>query len=98
MICTEVDGVKRVLFKIVFPAGLLAAWMMTCYPVCNKADGFDVFLYWILVGCPYGLRKMCMILVTVLSEIFKGIRNCFLTRCPKVHEMTDNKKGIVNRV
>ena len=63
MICTEVDGVKRVLFKIVFPAGLLAAWMMTCYPVCNKADGFDVFLYWILVGCPYGLRKMCMILV-----------------------------------
>lgn len=131
MICTEVDGVKRVLFKIVFPAGLLAAWMMTCYPVCNKADGFDVFLYWILVGCPYGLRKMCMILVpknfgiagsmgilalncvvggliggmvviwrmvTVLAEILKGIRNCFWTRCPKVHEMTDNKKGIVNRV
>jgi len=55
--------VKRVLFKIILPAGLLAAWMLTCYPVCNKADGFDVFLYWILVGCPYGLRKMCMILV-----------------------------------
>ena len=54
---------KRVLFKIILPAGLLAAWMLTCYPVCNKADGFDVFLYWILVGCPYGLRKMCMILV-----------------------------------
>ena len=53
---------KRVLFKIILPAGLLAAWMLTCYPVCNKADGFDVFLYWILVGCPYGLRKMCMIL------------------------------------
>ena len=59
----EVDGVKRGLFKIVLPAALLAAWMMTCYSVCNKADGFDLFPYWILVGCPYGLRKMCMILV-----------------------------------
>ena len=29
----------------------------------NKADGFDYFLYWILVGCPYGIRKMCMFLV-----------------------------------
>lgn len=25
--------------------------------------GFDYFLYWILVGCPYGIRKMCMFLV-----------------------------------
>lgn len=116
---------KRVLFKIILPAGLLAAWMLTCYPVCNKADGFDVFLYWILVGCPYGLRKMCMILVpknfgiagsmgilalncvvggliggvvaiwrmvTVLAEIIKVIRDYFWTRCPKVHEMTDNKR------
>ena len=123
----EVAGVKRVLFKIILPAGLLAAWMLTCYPVCNKADGFDVFLYWILVGCPYGLRKMCMILVpknfgiagsmgilalncvvggliggvvaiwrmvTVLAEIIKVIRDYFWTRCPKVHEMTDNKKAL----
>ena len=28
-----------------------------------EADGFDYFLYWILVGCPYGIRKMCMFLV-----------------------------------
>ena len=48
---------KRVLFKIILPAGLVAAWMLTCYPVCNKADGFDVFLYWILVGCPYGIAE-----------------------------------------
>ena len=26
------------------------------------AGGFDFFLYWVLVGCPYGIRKMCMIL------------------------------------
>ena len=29
----------------------------------NKAEGFEYFLYWILVGCPYGIRKMCMFLV-----------------------------------
>lgn len=63
MICVEVDGVKKVLFKIVIPAFLIAVWMVTCYPVCNKADGFDLFLYWILVGCPLGMHRMCLWLV-----------------------------------
>ena len=63
MICTEVAGMKRILVKIVFPVSLLAVWMITCYPICRKAEGFDFFLYWVLVGCPYGIRKMCMILI-----------------------------------
>ena len=50
-------------FKIIIPLCVLVLWMITCYPVCNKADGFDYFLYWILVGCPYGIRKMCLFLV-----------------------------------
>ncbi len=54
---------KKALFKIIIPLCVLVLWMITCYPVCNKADGFDYFLYWILVGCPYGTRKMCMFLV-----------------------------------
>ena len=54
---------KKALFKIIIPVCVLVLWMITCYPVCNKADGFDYFLYWILVGCPYGIRKMCMFLV-----------------------------------
>lgn len=54
---------KKALFKIIIPLCVLELWMITCYPVCNKADGFDYFLYWILVGCPYGIRKMCMFLV-----------------------------------
>ena len=52
MICMEEDGMKKVLFEIVVPAVVLALWMITCYPVCCKAEGFDYFLYWILVGCP----------------------------------------------
>ena len=63
MICMEVAGMKKALFKIIIPICVLVLWMITCYPVCNKADGFDYFFYWILVGCPYGIRKMCMFLV-----------------------------------
>lgn len=63
MICMEVDGVKRVLCKIVIPAFLIATWMITCYPVCKKAEGFDMFLYWILVGAPFGIHRMCLWLV-----------------------------------
>lgn len=59
----EVDGVKRGLFKIIIPAGLIALWMITCYPVCNKAEGFDLFLYWIMVGFPFGIHRMCLWLV-----------------------------------
>ena len=39
MICMEEDGMKKVLFEIVVPAVVLALWMITCYPVCCKAEG-----------------------------------------------------------
>ena len=41
---------KRVLFKVILPALTIGIWVLTCYPVCNKAEGFDFFLFWILVG------------------------------------------------
>lgn len=41
---------KRVLFKVIVPAVIIAVWMLTCYPVCNKEEGFDWFLYWIIAG------------------------------------------------
>lgn len=63
MICMEEAGMKKVLFRIIIPILILAAWMIMCYPVCAKADGVDYFLYWIMVGCPYGMRKMSMFLV-----------------------------------
>lgn len=51
---------KRVLFKVIVPVVFIAVWMLTCYPVCNKAEGFDWFLYWIIAGCPFGIRRMCL--------------------------------------
>jgi hypothetical protein len=43
MICTEVDGMKRVLFKIILPSVLLAFWIMICYSIFNKPEGLDTF-------------------------------------------------------
>ena len=54
---------KRVLFKVIVPAVIIALWMLTCYLVCNKAEGFDWFLYWIIAGCPFGIRRMCLWLI-----------------------------------
>lgn len=63
MTCMEVDGMKRVLFNILLPGIILAVWMNTCFYVCRKPEGFDFFLYWMLVGFPYGIRKMCLVLI-----------------------------------
>lgn len=54
---------KRALFKVILPALAIGIWVLTCYPVCNKAEGFDFFLFWILAGFPFGIRKMCMVLI-----------------------------------
>lgn len=37
--------------------------MWICYLICNKTEGVDWFLYWILVGCPFGIRRMCLWLI-----------------------------------
>ena len=54
---------KRVLFKVIVPAVIIVVWMLTCYPVCNKAEGFECFLFWIIAGCPFGIRRMCLWLI-----------------------------------
>ena len=64
---------KRVLFKVIVPAVIIAVWMLTCYPVCKKAEGFDWFLYWIIAGCPFGIRRMCLWLIPKNFGISGGI-------------------------
>lgn len=82
MICTEVDGVKRVLCKILFPAFLISLWMITCYPVCNKAEGFELFAYWIMVGFPFGIHRMYLWLVPrnfgISGSIGVFVLNCII--------------------
>ena len=65
MICMGEDGMKKALFKVILPALAIGIWILTCcYPVCNKVDEFDFFLLWILTGFPFGIRKMCMVLIS----------------------------------
>ena len=54
---------KRVLSKVILPALAIGLWVLICYLVCKKVEGFDLFLFWILSGFPFGIRKMCMILI-----------------------------------
>lgn len=64
---------KRVLSKVMLPLALIGVWVLTCYPVCNKPEGFDLFLFWIMVGFPFGIRRMCMFLIPVNYGISGGI-------------------------
>lgn len=50
---------KRVLFKV----AVTGIWLLTCYSVCNQTEEFDLFLYWILAGFPFGMRRMCLWLI-----------------------------------
>lgn len=63
MICMEEVGMKRALCKVFLPSAVIAVWLLTCYPVCNKTEGFDYFLYWILAGCPFGIHRMYLWLI-----------------------------------
>ena len=47
-----------VIFKVILPILAVSFMVLFCYPVCNKPDGFDFFLFWILVGFPFGIRRM----------------------------------------
>lgn len=42
---------------------VIAVWMITCFYICRMDDGFNYYLYWILCGFPFGIRRMCMLLI-----------------------------------
>ncbi len=63
MTCMEVDGVKRVLFKVVLPSVFIAIWVNMCYWICLGNNGINWFQFWVMCGFPFGIRKMVMILI-----------------------------------
>ena len=52
MICMEVDGMKRVLFKVILPMAFIVIWLDMCY-----------FQFWIMSGFPFGIQKMLVLLI-----------------------------------
>jgi len=63
MTCLEEDGMKRVLFKIVLPSVLIWVWMNVCRYGVTVDGELDKLLYCIVVGFPFGIRKMCVLIL-----------------------------------
>ena len=61
MICMEVDGMKRVLFKVILPLAFVAVWLNMCY--CLGENGVNWFQFWIMSGFPFGIQKMLVLLI-----------------------------------
>ena len=50
-------------FKVIVPISAIALMALLCYQVCRKPEGFDLFLFWILMGLPFGIRRMSLLLI-----------------------------------
>ena len=61
MICMEVDGMKRVLFKVILPLAFIVVWLDMCYWICLGDNGMNWFQFWIMSGFPFGMQKMLVI-------------------------------------
>ena len=64
---------RRIVFKVIFPLVLIGLWLFMWYPVCRVGNEFDFLLYWVLVGFPFGIRKMCMILIPKNFRMTGGV-------------------------
>ena len=63
MICMEVDGMKRVLFKVILPLAFIVVWLNMCYWICLGENGVNWVPFWIMCGFPFGIQKMLVLLI-----------------------------------
>lgn len=47
------ERLSAMFFKVIVPLAAIGFMLLFCYPVCNRPEGFDFFLFWILVGFPF---------------------------------------------
>ena len=57
------ERLSAMVFKVIMPLAAIGFMLLFCYPVCNRPEGFDFFLFWILVGFPFGIRRMWLWLI-----------------------------------
>ena len=74
MICMEVDGMKRVLFKVILPLAFIVVWLDMCYWICLGDNGMNWFQFWIMSGFPFGIQKMLVLLIVLAIKIIAIIR------------------------
>ncbi len=49
---------KKLMLRVILPALGILLWLAICYPVCNRAEGYNYFMFWILAGLPFGTHWM----------------------------------------
>src|SRR5574344_1006443 len=49
--------------EILIPLIAIAVVLCFAYPICHKAEGMDYFLLWLIVGFPFGIRRMMLWLI-----------------------------------
>lgn len=54
---------RRLLKKVILPAAAISMWILLSSLICRQADDFNFFLFWIIAGVPFGIRRMCIWLV-----------------------------------
>ena len=64
---------KRLITRVILPAMMISTWLLLSSRVCEQADGFHFFLFWIIAGAPFGIRRMCIWLIPWNYGISGGI-------------------------
>jgi hypothetical protein len=54
---------KNLMTKIILPTIFIFLWLAVCYPICNRPEGFNYFIFFIIAGMPFGIRFMCLKLI-----------------------------------
>ena len=44
---------KNLMTKIILPTIFIFLWLAVCYPICNRPEGFNYFMFWIIAGLPF---------------------------------------------
>ena len=66
--------------EILIPLIAIAVVLWFAYPICHKAEGMDYFLLWLIVGFPFGIRRMMLWLIPHNYGISGSIGNIGLER------------------
>ncbi|MCQ2511202.1 MAG: DUF6050 family protein [Lachnospiraceae bacterium] len=55
---------RRLFANVILPLGLIGFWIWFSYSVCSTTGKeFNWLIFWLMVGFPFGIRKMCMVLL-----------------------------------
>ena len=42
---------------------MISIWLLLSSIICRQAEADNIFLFWIIAGIPFGIRRMCIWLI-----------------------------------